>query len=195
MARPRIDVRLAVVALLLLVRPASANIGLPMLAAVWPVSWLLLGPIAAIEAALARRLLELETRRAWRVSIAANAVSTFVGLPLTWVLLVVIEMLTTGGRALGLDTPLALFQSVVLQAPWLIPYPEEVLPWMQLAAALVLCVPFCFMSVFVERFVVLRMQPDAPPAAVRRWSWRANLWTYGGIVAGLLVLLGFALFQ
>ncbi len=50
-------------------------------------------------------------------------------------------------------------------------------------AALVLCVPFFFMSVFVGGFIARRLLASRAPAQVRSWSWRANLASYGAIVA------------
>ncbi len=72
---------------------------------------------------------------------------------------------------------------VVFAAAWLGPFGLTPV-WMTLAA-LVLCVPFFFVSVFMERAIVARMRRDLPQAAVRRWSWIANGTTYGLIVLGL----------
>ena len=171
---------------------AFADAGVPMLALMWPISWLLLVPIIVVEAAVAHDLLGLASRRALFVSAVANAVSTLLGIPITWLLLVALEMLFTGGgSAYGLHTTTQKIVAFTVQAPWLIPY-EGSLHWLVPAAALVLCVPFFFASVYAERFVVRRLASDAAGSAVVRWSWRANLITYGVVIAGLIVVLAVA---
>jgi len=172
---------------------AFADVGVPMLALMWPISWLLLVPVIVVEAAVAHDLLCLASRRALFVSAVANTTSTLLGIPITWLVLVALEMLlTSGGRAYGLHTTAQKIVAFTVQAPWLIPY-EGSLDWLVPTAAIVLCVPFFFVSVYAERFVVRRLVSDAGSSAVVRWSWRANLITYGVVVAGLVVLLAIAI--
>jgi len=161
---------------------AWADAGVPMLVLLWPAAWALLVPVVLLEAEVARRRLALPYRDGLRVAGVANAVSTFVGIPVTWGVLVVVELVATGGRALGLGTLAGRIAAVTVQSPWLIPY-EADLDWMIPVAALVLCVPFFFMSVFVEAFIARRLLASHAPAHVRSWSWRANLASYGAIVA------------
>jgi hypothetical protein len=63
---------------------ARADAGVPMLALVWPASWMLFIPIVAIEAWIARKVVGLTVKRCILASTAANAVSTLVGIPLVW---------------------------------------------------------------------------------------------------------------
>ena len=112
-----------------------------------------------------------------------------IGIPLTWVLLAGLEMLaTSGGRAYGLDTWPRKVLAFTVQAPWLIPYEPE-LAWLVPAAALVLCVPFFFVSVLIEYSIACRILRELPKSATSQWSWRANLVTYGAIVLGLAAIL------
>lgn len=118
-----------------------ADVGLPMLAIVWPLSWVAFVPIVAIEAIVARRVVQLQWGKAATSSFVANLVSTIAGIPITWVLLVAIEIaMTCGGRAYGLATPFTKVLAVTLQAPWLIPYRGDMY-WM-IPAATAFLLPF-----------------------------------------------------
>ena len=174
--------------------PASANAGVPMLFLMWPVSWLLFVPIIIVEGAVLRNVLDLTRRRSVLVSTAANAVSTLIGIPLTWLILLGLEVFLTNAEAYGLETPAKRLLAFTIQAPWLNPY-ESALHWLVPAASLVLCVAFFLVSVFSERLVVRLLEPHADPIAVAHWSWRANLITYGVVVVALLLLLITALIR
>ena len=165
---------------------AQADAGVPMLALLWPASWIAFIPVVIIEAWIATRIIGLTWKPALIRSSIANATSTLVGIPLTWGALLIVELgLSGGGRAFGIETlPQKLFAAVV-QAPWLIPYEEE-LDWLVPTAAIVLLVPFFFASVFIERWAFDRKKQLEKPL-VRLWSWKANLVTYGIM---LLLLLG-----
>jgi hypothetical protein len=174
---------------------AFANAGVPMLALIWPISWLLLVPVILVEAAVAREVLSLSSRRALLVSTVANATSTLLGIPITWLVLLGLEILFTGGgTGYGLNTTAQKIVAFTVQAPWLIPY-EGSLHWLIPAAAIVLCIPFFFTSVYAERLVARRLATGTARSDVVRWSWRANLITYGVVVATLIVLLAMALLR
>jgi len=68
-----------------------------MLAVGWPVMWLAFLPVVAIESFVAVRTLGLRFRQALAVTAAANAISTFVGIPVTWFILVVLELIIPNG--------------------------------------------------------------------------------------------------
>jgi hypothetical protein len=171
---------------------AWADMGVPMLAIVWPLSWLAFIPIVAIEAAVARKGLSLPWKRSIVSSLLANVASTLVGLPVTWALLVVVEMAVSfGGQALGVNTMPGKVLAVTLQAPWLVPY-DRSLYWMVPAATTFLLPFFGFASVFLER-PVFRRFAGCDKAGARRWSWTANTLTYGLSIAVTSGWLAFAL--
>ena len=159
-----------------------------MLSLLWPASWIAFIPIVIIETWIAKQLLNLMWKPLIiRVGIA-NAFSTLVGIPLTWGVLAATEILLThGGRAYGLDTIPKKLIAVVIQAPWLIPY-EADLGWMIPSAAVVLLIPFFFVSVFSERWIFNRKK-QFDNALVKTWSWKANLVTYGIIEILLAIIL------
>jgi len=165
-------------ALLVVLWPTQvfANAGLPMVAVYLPPAWLGLIPIIAIEAALGVWRFGVPPRRAFLAQAVANCLSTLVGLPLTWMVLALIEMFFFGS-AIGLNSPVRRVYAVTVQSPWLIPY-ERDLWWMIPASAIVLTVPFYAMSVLVEYRVVRRLVPDLPQPVVRSWVVRANVVSY-----------------
>lgn len=128
-----------------------ANAGVPMLMVYGPVLLLALIPIIMIETEIINQSARLGFgAMLWRVGVA-NALSTLVGVPLTWLALVVIQLITGGGTPHGVG-----WHSVIWQAPWLIPH-EEDLHWMIPAAGLVLTVPFWLVSVLIESMVLAKL--------------------------------------
>jgi hypothetical protein len=173
---------------------ARADAGVPMLALIWPASWILFIPIVAVEAWIARKIVGLSVKRSILAATVANAVSTLVGIPLVWGGLALAEIVVSnGGEALGVDSFWRRVYAVTVQAPWLIPYESE-LHWMVPLAAIVLLVPFFFASVFIERMAFRRFCISSPELA-RRWSWVANGATYALTLTGLVVVLIVALVQ
>jgi hypothetical protein len=165
-----------------------------MLAIIWPASWILIIPIILVEALIARKIIGNPLKQSLIASTAANAFSTFIGLPICWGLLLGIEFITThGGRAYGLGSYWSKALAITLQAPWLIPY-ESDLYWMIPAAAIVLLIPFFFMSVFSERWL-FRKITKCSKSESNRWGWEANGFSYGVIIVFLGVLLFLALIR
>jgi hypothetical protein len=168
---------------------AYANAGLPMLAVVWPLSWAALIPVIAIETAVGRRVADISWGRSLLGTALANAVSTLVGIPLTWGVLLAIQMVVPGGGGaeLGIGTLGGKLFAVTLQAPWLIPYDTD-LYWMVPAAVLFMLPFFGVVSVFVER-PLFRLVAKCDALVARSWSWRANLTTYGILIAAVAAWL------
>lgn len=156
---------------------ASANAGVPMIFLAMPALGLSIIPIIIIEAMFLSKKLELTTSSAFKTTTISNLVSTIVGIPLTWLLLVLIQMMAGGGGAFGLDTTLGKVLSVTLQAAWLIPY-ESDLHWMIPVAGLVLLVPFFFVSWWSEYFVSRKMLQEQPAQRVKIAVRNANIITY-----------------
>jgi len=158
-----------------------------------PLMTVALVPIIALEAVILGRSLGLAPKTAWIATAVANALSTLVGTPLTWLALVVLEMLIGGGGSLlGVDSPAGKLLSVTWQAPWLVPHENE-LHWMIPAAALVLLAPFFLVSWAVETLVVRKFVPGRAARETRRAVGIANAATYCLLAAATLVWLSRAL--
>jgi hypothetical protein len=153
-----------------------------------PAMLIALVPIIVVEAIVIGRLLgSSAVSRAKSVAIS-NVASTVVGLPLTWAVLVALQLVSGGGSSYGITTPTQKFLAVTWQAPWLIPY-ESDLYWMLPAASLVLLIPFFFTSYFVEAPIVSRLEPAYSRTHVRSAVLRANLFSYLLLAAITLVWL------
>jgi len=151
-----------------------------MLALAWPAFWIALIPVILIEGLICVRELGLGWKRALEVSAAANLMSTFVGIPVAWILLVGIEILVgLSANALAVERAwsYALFP---LMLAWLNPTDNV---WIIYAAFALLAIPFCVVSIWIERKVAMRMLPELQPEKVRAWVKRANIWSYVLLVA------------
>lgn len=154
-----------------------ANTGVPMLFVVGPVLVIALLPIALIEAALYRWRIGVSWQRAVLGSLGANVISTIFGVPITWFVLLLLQIVTGGGgdRGVGIHT-------VTLQAPWLIPHQEQI-HWRIPAAGMVLCVPFMLSSVWIEYLCLRKIWKEFEHSKIRRACWLANALTYAGLIA------------
>lgn len=164
------------------------DIGVPMIFLAIPVMVIALLPIISLEAFALCRSLSLPFNQALRVATFANLASTLVGIPITWLLLVAVQLVTGGGAAYGLKTPLTKFLSVTWQAPWLIPY-ESDLHWMIPAAGLFLLIPFFFASWYVEYLVAKRILKRVDPNDTWRGVRNANIISYGLLAVYLVTVL------
>jgi hypothetical protein len=90
-----------------------------MLFVTWPSMVVALVPVIVIEIWIISRKLKVTGTSIAGPTIKGNIVSTVVGIPLTWLALLAVEIMGTGGAALGLNTPVRRFLSVTVQAPWL----------------------------------------------------------------------------
>lgn len=171
---------------------ASADVGIPMLYFVYPALVLLLLPIIVLEALPARTVLGCSLPAALKVSAAANALSALVGVPVTWLALLLVEVAAMAVFSQFPQPPRILggILGFSLGSAWLSPVREA---WPIDVAAMVLCVPFYFMSVWVEARVARRLLPSATDESVRRWSRQANLLSYSLILLGLLAMTGWSL--
>ena len=156
---------------------ASANAGVPMLFLTLPAMIIAPVPIIAVESIVVGRLLGTSAISKAKSVAIANVASTVIGLPLTWVALVAIQLISGTGSAYGLVTPAQKLFAVTWQAAWLIPY-EGDLYWMVPSASLFLLIPFFFASYFVEALIVVRLNDKFPRIQVRSAVFRANIVSY-----------------
>lgn len=172
--------------------PAYANIGLPMLIYAWPAMLVLFIPVVLIEAVVATTLLGVNFLYAVQIAGVANLVSTILGIPTTWLVLVCVQvgLIRGGAGPYGLETLRGRILSVTVQCPWLIPYPASELDWMIPTAEMVLCIPFFVASVFCEYFcAVWFTHGTVQDKLLLSWSWLGNALSYGLIVLVLSVIL------
>ena len=156
---------------------AYANAGVSMLFLAMPAFLISLVPIIAIETLYISKGMQLPLAQSLKTVSISNVASTVVGIPLTWFLLVLVQMVTGGGGAYGIDSVMGKILAVTWQAPWLIPY-ESDLNWMIPVAGLVLLVPFFFASWWSEYFVSKKLNKALPTENIKSMVRNANLITY-----------------
>jgi hypothetical protein len=164
---------------------AHADIGVPMIFVTLPSMVIALLPVIAAETFVLGRRLGVAPVSVLKAVASANIVSTLFGIPVTWLMLVLVQLVTGGGSAYGIATTKQRFLAVTWQAPWLIPYEQE-LKWMIPAATLVLLIPFFVASWLIEEKIVRGFLKESAPAAVKQGMFAANGASY--LLLGLLVL-------
>ena len=163
-----------------------ANAGVPMLFVQMPFMTIALVPIIVVEGLIARRRLGLSAAGSFKGVAVANAVSTFIGIPLAWFAQFGLNLLISGGNSHGLANPAAIFMSVVVQASWLVPYESE-LYWMIPTAFLVLLIPAFFVSVLAENLVLRKMWSQLDRRRVSATVWLANTASYAALITANVV--------
>ena len=125
-----------------------------------PPAWFALVPIIFIEARYGARRYGVRFRQALFAETVANCFSTIIGIPLTWLAIVLVQVLTVPSGT---------------GPAWLMPGAR----WWSIAGAVVtLTVLFYLMSVFSEGVIVRRFFPELPRQTLRNWMVRANAMSY-----------------
>lgn len=178
------------------ISPAYANVGIPMLAIALPGMIISLIPIIAIEALYMRWRLKLTFVKALKVSSIVNIESTLIGIPITWVVWVIIEMIVgyLGYRisaSLGTKIPdfIGYAFAFTVGAAWLGPIGKSQ-SWQIPAACLVLLVPFFYVSWLLERSMAKKYLQDISQEDIYKTIFKTNLYSYsllGIIVIGWLL--------
>jgi hypothetical protein len=168
-----------------------ANAGLPMIFVHGPVFIVGLIPIIAIEAvALKIFNRHASLKKCLTTAGSSNIMSTIIGLPLTWLLLVFIQMIAGGGGNMPDDTIAQRFFAMILQAPWQLPYRYDLI-WMVPRAAIVMLVPFFFVSYFIERRVTQSLMQDSDQQEIHKGVLWGNITSYT-FLAGFWIMVLFA---
>jgi hypothetical protein len=177
-----------------------ADAGVPMIAVTFPGMLMLLLPIICVEGLLYRKWISVTTWEAFKSSAISNGLSTLIGIPVAWAIMLGLEFGTfaivdRSGTIQNLRSPIANVIFLFLGSAWIGP-PSERTAWWIPAAVLVLLVPFFFASYLIESLVVIYrigMPGGEPPnlacSHIRTAVRNANLVTYGAIFVGVTVWL------
>jgi hypothetical protein len=169
-----------------------ANAGLPMLAIMWPLLFLAFIPIVLIESYVLRRYLRrVEWRESLKVCTYSNLFSTLIGIPLTWAVLVVVEiflMFLSDSVPLS-DVPLIVI--FIVESPWLVP---KVSDWSIPLAGMLLLIPFYFASIWSEHLIVRRLMGQSHnDHELKKAVYAGNQASYGFLLVILLLILVYIL--
>lgn len=187
--------KILIIAILLcaVTSPAHANAGIPMIFLTLPAMLMALIPVILIESFyLYKHGVEWKLAVKW-VKIG-NVVTTVIGMPCTWFVLVIIQM--TVGKILydigALDVSIFWQQvlSVTIGAPWMMDADPEY-RWMISVGALFLLIPFFWMSYWLETIILRYGIKTISHSRIRELCFHANLITYGLLA---LIPLGFLIF-
>lgn len=176
---------------------AVADVGVPLIALTLPSMILALIPIVLLEAAVVAVVLRLPFHRLLLPLLAANGVSTVVGIPFAWIVQFIIEALAGGPSGFSAPPFWERVLSVTLGAAWLMPVSRDTY-WMVPTACLVSLVPAFFVSIYLEYRVLMHVCYDrdwfsvfdaSDPPAMKRGIIAANLASYGLLLLVLLAWL------
>lgn len=171
---------------------AHANAGLPMIGFIWPLLWIGFIPIVLIEWLVMKKMLTNISRKNLLLTVTfSNLVSTFIGIPIVWVILAILQMVSPGGGGTypNLSHFWQLVLSVTVQAPWLLPYGQYYF-WMVPTAFTLLMIPFFFMSYWIEGGITLKfLSQNQSYQTIKSSVWKANLYSYLFLTS--LGILGF----
>lgn len=129
---------------------AGANAGMPMLFAMAPLIIIGIIPIVLIECLYIKNSMKRRFGESLKVSVVANFMSTMIGIPITWLLLVILEVFTGGG---GSQLPDSYFLKITVHAAWQLPDVHEQ-PWVLAGASIFLLIIFYFVSWWTEYLVI-----------------------------------------
>jgi hypothetical protein len=175
-------------------KSAYADMGLPMLSVTLGVMAIGLIPIIVIEMFILQKKLKISLRQSIKTSFITNLISTIIGIPITWVLLVLLQVATGGGRGYGLETIFQKLLAITWQAPWLVPHESE-LYWMVPSAELFLLIPFFFASWFIEYLIARVILKKIDKKILKHSIFIANLITYLLLGLGILSWLLISIIQ
>ena len=155
-----------------------ADAGLPMIFVSYPAMLIALLPVIALETIVFNRTLRGGIKKIISRVGFANAVSTIIGFPLTWLLWVVLSLgFWEPLNHLVRDQSVAkLVLRVTVFGMWLAPYGHD-LYWMMPTAVMVGLIPAFFTSVGIEGWMLTRLF-KAERALVWRLTWKANVLSY-----------------
>jgi hypothetical protein len=164
-----------------------ADAGIPLIGPAIFFGWFAFIPVALIEAVIAVWMLRWRFPFAAKWAFLANAFSMLLGIPIAWFLVVLVQAFA-GGGGWGDGSIIG----VVRGPAWFGPGYLHDLRWAVPLGLIVLCVPFFFMSWWVEYAFLYafvgKFDKDAK-TPIWRYAWKANLASYALLVALLIVAM------
>lgn len=177
---------------LILPTGAYANVGVPLIVITLPSMFLLLIPIILIEAKVISKTLDVNYKKAILPATYANAASTIVGIPLAWLILLVIQFITGGdGGGGGYDTIWGILISFTLHGAWLTELDSFIFPLALLFGLL----PAYYISVLMEYGIIKLVGSfkEKSSPLVKKAVINANRLSYSFLV--LICIVVFVIYQ
>ncbi len=166
--------------LLLVPAYCFGNVGIPVIALTYPGFAVLLLPIIITEYFIIKSIINIEKKPILVSTVVSNLASTLIGVPLAWAVLLILEMITTGGAAIQSEGLMYFVGSIALQSAWMLP-PDYY--WMLPAAIIVNLIPAFFLSKYSEYIITKKMIKTVEKNQIKKAVFKANNVTYGGLFA------------
>jgi hypothetical protein len=164
-----------------------ANFGLPLLLFQLPAMLMALVPIIYLEVWAVRSRLNLSRRHTFGAVTTANLVSTLIGIPVAWFILMVLQQMSGPGMKSFIkyfhndqNSPLWAAFSLLTGFTWISPRPENRY-WMVPIAAALMLLPSYLASVWLERPICRRWWSHLDPALVSQAVTHANRLSYAAL--------------
>lgn len=164
------------------------NVGVPILFPSMGLMLIALVPVIVLESCYISNFLSINFWNTLRNVGLANVFSTLIGIPATWLLLVILTYLTGGGRYYQVNCSLKRLLILICESAWVAPYGRN-LRWMIPAANLVLLIPFFFASWFSESWIIDYFWGNIDKTEVNNALRNANLLSYAMPAFYLLIKL------
>ncbi len=158
--------------------PLWANAGLPMLFVVYPGFMAAFIPVIFIEFFYLRKSFKnCSLKKLFCGVLGANLVSTLLGVPLTWLAALGVQMIFGGGTPYGLNGFVRKLYAAVVQAPWLIPYEDA---WWLVPSAFTVIMLYFFLSSWLIEYGVMYLlfHKSYDKVLIREPLFKANLISY-----------------
>jgi|SRR5665213_131085 len=167
------------------VKPILADVGVPMIFIQMPAMLYAFIPVFVIEAMLIRRWLSLSYSDAFKGSFLANLFSTLIGIPLAWLVMLLLEFIvlyplgTAAEHWHWLNSPVLGVILFPVAIAWLDPADKD-LYWLIPIASALLLIPSFFVSVWLERWAYNKSWTNLnlEIVKVRNAVFKANLVSY-----------------
>lgn len=161
---------------------AFANAGLPMIMLTFPAMLIGLLPVIFVESLIFKRSLKIPLKMVLVPNSVANATSTLVGLPLSWGVLFVLELLTTGGSCgPGFETVSSSIITAILESAWLCPWEDQMFWLIPVAFVNGLLAAF-LISLFIEYLIMRKMLTGYDNHLVKKLTYKSNIISYSLLV-------------
>jgi len=170
---------------------AYADAGIPMIVLTYPAMILLLIPVSIIEAVVYSQKLGITFKNTMWPSFVSNLVSTIVGIPIAWLLLLLIELVTTFGRPFDLSTFFGQIMTVALQSAWFMPpntNAGSAMSWMLPLTFVVGLIPAFFISIWIEARIVMKFFKEKDGVEIKKVVKKANIYSYGALIILCIIL-------
>lgn len=158
------------VVLLILPGVAFADMGLPLIAMIFPYMSFALIPILIIESYIIKFYLDITFGKVVSRVTFANIITTLIGVPLTWVMLFILQLVM---QPVSSNYPNNVL-SIIVNSPWVIgsnsPRTE--------IALMILFAFFFLVSWKIEYWVIKRKFKMLDPVKINKGCFAANLVTY-----------------